>query len=116
MQVIVSVRHGRLNHIIQEQIQTKLQRLTRLSDRITEIDVIVDLKQPAAPSVEIQVSLERAGDLLAVVEANSVISAVDKVQHKLEQQLRKHKEKRTDHRLPTLGQLAWSSLTDEEFD
>ena len=116
MQVIVSVRHGQLNHIIEEQIQTKLQRLTRLSARITEIDVTVELKQPEAPSVEVQVSLERAGDLLAVVEANSVISAVDKVQHKLEQQLRKHKEKRTDHRLPALGQLAWSSLADEEFD
>ncbi len=116
MQVIVSVRHGRLNHFIQEQIQTKLQRLTRFSDRITEIDVIVDLKELEVPSVEVQVSLERAGDLLAVVEADSVISAVDKVQHKLEQQLRKHKEKRTDHRLPALGQLAWSSLADEEFD
>ena len=115
MQVIVSVRHGRLNHFIQEQIQTKLQRLTRFSDRITEIDVIVDLEQLEIPSVEVQVSLERAADLRAVVEANNVVSAVDKVQHKLEQQLRKHKQKRTDHRSPALGQMAWSSLTDEEF-
>lgn len=87
MQVIVSIRHGRLNHFIQEQIQTKLQRLTRFSDRIAEIDVIV--------------------------EANSMISAVGKVQHKLEQQLRKYKQKRTDHRLPVLKQVAWSSPTKE---
>ena len=53
MQVIVSVRHGRLNHFIQEQIQTKLQRLTRFSDRITEIDVIVDLKELEVPAVEV---------------------------------------------------------------
>ena len=113
MQVIVSVRHGRLNHFIQEQIQTKLQRLTRFSDRITEIDVIVDLKRLEVPSVEVQVSLERTGDLLAVVEANSLISAVDKVQHKLERQLRKHKQKQTDHRSPALRQVARSSSTDE---
>ena len=87
MQVSVSVWHGQLNHFIQEQIQTKLQRLTRFSDRITEIDVIV--------------------------EANSMISAAGKVQHKLEQQLRKYKQKRTDYRLPVLKQVAWSSPTDE---
>ena len=80
MQVSVSVRHGQLNHFIQEQIQTKLQRLTRFSDRITEIDVIV--------------------------EANSMISAAGKVPHKLEQQLRKYKQKRTDHRLPVLKQVS----------
>ncbi len=57
--------------------------------------MIIDLEQPGVPSVEVQVSLEQVGDLLSVVEANSVISAVDKVQHKLEQQLRKHKQKRT---------------------
>ena len=116
MQVIVSVRHGRLNHIIQEQIQAKLQRLTRFSDRITGIDVIVDLKQLAVPSVEVRVSLERAASLLAVVEANSLISAVDRVQHKLAQQLRKQKQKRTDHRSPALGQMAWSSSADERLD
>ena len=88
MQVSVSVRHGQLNHFIQEQIQTKLQRLTRFSDRITEIDDVI-------------------------VEANSMISAAGKVQHKLEQQLRKYKQKRTDHRLPALKQVAWSSPTDE---
>ena len=65
--------------------------------------MIIDLEQPGVPSVEVQVSLEQVGDLLSVVEANSVISAVDKVQHKLEQQLRKHKQKRTDHRSPSLG-------------
>ena len=115
MQVIVSVRHGWLNHFIQEQIQAKLERLTRLSDRITEIDVIVDLKQLEVPSVEAQVSLERAASLLAVVEASSVMSAVDKVQHKLEQQLRKYKQKRTDHRSPALGQMAWFSSAEEQI-
>jgi len=109
MQVIVSVRHGRLNHFIQEQIQAKLQRLTRFSDRITEIDVIVDLGELEVPSVEAQVSLERAASLLAIGNAGSVMSAVDKVQHKLEQQLRKHKQKRTDYRSPALGEMIWSS-------
>ena len=115
MQVIVSVRHGRVNHFIQEQIQAKLKRLTRFSDRITEIDVIVDLKQLEVPFVEAQVSLERAASLVAIVEASTVMSAVDKIQHKLEQQLRKHKQKRTDYRSPALGQMTWSSAIEEQI-
>jgi len=62
------------------------------------------------------VSLERAGDLRAVCEANNVISAVNKVQHKLEQELRKCKQKRMDHRSPALGQMVWPSLAGEEFN
>ena len=32
MQVIVSIRHGWLNLVIQERIRVKLQKLTRFSD------------------------------------------------------------------------------------
>ena len=115
MQVIVSERQGRLNHFNQEQIHAKLKRLTRFSDRITEIDVIVDLKQLEVPFVEAQVSLERAASLVAIVEASTVMSAVDKIRHKLEQQLRKHKQKRTDYRSPALGQMTWSSALEEQI-
>ena len=106
MQVIVSVRHGRLNLVIQERIRVKLQKLTRFSDRITEIDVIVDLKNEDAPTVETQVSLEHTGGLLAASVAGTVMPAVDQVQHRLDQQLRRHKEKRTARRLPTSAQVA----------
>ncbi len=116
MQVIVSIRHGELNLVIQERIRVKLQKLTRFSDRITEIDVIVDLKNQDAPAVETQVSLEHTGDLVAVSEADNVMSAVDQVQHKLEQQLRRHKQKKTARRLSTSGQVTWSDLTEKGYD
>ena len=116
MQVIVSIRHGRLNLVIQKRIRAKLQKLTRFSDRITEIGVIVDLKNEAAPSVETQVSLEHTGDLVAVSEADNVMSAVDQVQHKLEQQLRRHKQKRMARRLSISEQVACSGLTGKGDD
>ena len=116
MQVIVSVRHGRLNLVIQDRIRAKLQKLTRLSDRITEIGVIVDLKKEAAPAVEAQVSLEHTGDLVAVSEADNVMSAVDQVQYKLEQQLRRYKQKRMARRLSIPEQVACSDLIEKGYD
>ena len=53
--------------------------------------------------------------MVAIVEASTVMSAVDKIQHKLEQQLRKHKQKRTDYRSPALGQMTWSSVLEEQI-
>jgi len=77
---------------------------------------MVDLKNEDAPAVEAEVSLEYTGDLMAASEADNVMSAVDQVQHKLEQQLRRHKQKRTAHRLSTSGQVAWSDLTEKGYD
>jgi ribosome-associated translation inhibitor RaiA len=57
------------------------------------------LKNEDAPTVETQISLEYTGGLLAASVAGDVMSAVDRVQHKLEQQLRRRKEKRTARRL-----------------
>jgi ribosomal subunit interface protein len=116
MQVIFSIRHGWLNLVIQERIRVKLQKLTRFSDRITEIDVIVDLKNEDAPVVETQISLEHTGGLLAVSVAADVMSAVDQVQHKLQQQLRRHKEKRMARRLSISEQLAWSGAIEQGCD
>jgi hypothetical protein len=46
---------------------------------------MVNLKNEDAPVVEAKVSLEYTGDLMAVSEADKAMSAVDQVQHKLEQ-------------------------------
>ncbi|MDE0734941.1 MAG: hypothetical protein OSB47_03905 [Pirellulaceae bacterium] len=46
---------------------------------------MVDLKNEDAPAVEAEVSLEYTGDLMAASEADKAMSAVDQVQHKLEQ-------------------------------
>jgi len=69
------------------------------------MDVIVDLKNEDVSTVETQVSLEHTGGLVAASVAGNVMSAVDQVQHKLEQPQRRRKEKRMAHRLSTLEQV-----------
>ncbi len=98
MQVNVSARHGNLQPGDQELIVEKADKLRRLYDRINAIDVTVDLKQLDKPAVEIQVSAEHADDCVATGESTTVISAMDVAIPKVEQQLRRLKEKKTGHR------------------
>ena len=97
MQVTISARHGELATSTQELLEQKARKLTRFFDRITAILVTVDLKSEAKPEVEIVVSAEEAEDFVAKDSGNNALSAVESVVQKLEQQLRKHKEKLTDH-------------------
>lgn len=98
MQVNVSARHGSLQSGDQSLVVEKVEKLRRLYDRMTAIDVTVDLKTIDRPSVEIKVSVEHSDDLVATAESTTVVSAIDLAIPKAEQQLRKLKEKKTGHR------------------
>ena len=97
MQVKISARHGHLSSDTQSKISDKVEKLRRLFDRVTSIEVTADLEHRESPSVELRVSVERTDDFVAADTAPSVIAALDVTIHKLEQQLRKHKDKRRDH-------------------
>lgn len=93
MQVNISARHGHLSDETKSKITAKAERLLRLFDRLLSIDVTVDLEHEQNPSVDVRVSAEHKHDFLAVEQATSLMAALDGAIHKLEQQLRKYKEK-----------------------
>ncbi len=98
MQVNVSSRHGHIKSEDQAIIVEKVEKIRRLFDRINAIEVVVDLGHVEKPQVEINVSAEGTNDFVATCEAETVLSALDSAIHKVEQQVRKHKEKLTDHK------------------
>jgi putative sigma-54 modulation protein len=98
VQVNVSARHGSLSSHDQEIIREKSEKVRRLFDRINSIQVIVDFQRQEKPQVEINVSAEHSQDFVASAEAATVLSALDASIQKIEQQLRKHKEKLTGHK------------------
>jgi putative sigma-54 modulation protein len=98
MQTSISVRHGELQPGDQPLVEEKVGKLRRLFDRINAIEVIVDLKQLDHPWVEIKVSAEHASPCVASAEATTVLAALDLALPKIEQQLRRTKEKLTGHR------------------
>lgn len=98
MQVNVSARHGSLTGPDQELVREKVEKVRRLYDRINSIQVTVDMQHQDQPHVEINVSAEHSQDFVATAKATTVISALDLSIQKIEQQLRKHKEKLTGHK------------------
>jgi putative sigma-54 modulation protein len=101
VQVNISARHGHLSDETKAKITTKVERLLRLFDRLLSIDVTVDLEHEDNPTVDIRVSAEHKHDFVAAEKSTNLMAALDGVIHKLEQQLRKYKEKVQDrHRTP----------------
>lgn len=98
MQINVSSRHGHLSPAAQSKIVAKVSRLKRYFDRITALDVTVDLERPELPTVEIVASAEHFHPMVSREHAPLLWRSVDGAVQKLEQQLRKHKEKVRDHK------------------
>ncbi len=98
MQINVSARHGHLKQADQQLITEKVEKIRKFYDRISAIEVTVDLEHVDKPHVEINVSAEAAPDFIATSTAPSVLAALDMAIQKVEQQVRKHKEKVTDHK------------------
>ena len=92
MQVNISARHGNLSTATQDKITEKVEKLNRFFDRLTAIQVTIDLKDRESPDVEVRASAEHTKDFIAST-GGELFAALDSVVHKLEQQLRKHKEK-----------------------
>lgn len=117
MQIKISARHGHLGEETQRFIREKAEKLNHIFNRLTLIEVTVDL-QGDQKVVEFVVSAEHKHDFVASERNADVLAAVDLVMDKLGQQLRRYKEKVQDHRrTPSTGEVAGkppSEAGDEE--
>ena len=98
MQITISARHGHLSPGTQEKIQEKVEVVRRFFDRMTAIGVTVDLEHRERPSVELRVRAEHHDEFVAVEQADTVFAALDGVLEKMENQLRRYKERLKEHR------------------
>ena len=98
MEINVTARHGEISESVQQTIRQKVAKLPRFFERTTAIQVIVDLKKSDKPKVEVIFSAEETNDFVATDHGSNVIVALDNVIGKIEKQLRRHKEKITEHR------------------
>jgi putative sigma-54 modulation protein len=93
VQISISVRHGNLSEASQQKLRSKIEKLSRIFDRLASIEVTIDLSSDEAPRVDLNVSAEHKHDFVARETADTLWGAVDAVVHKMEQQLRRYKEK-----------------------
>lgn len=113
MQIKITARHGHLNEETQEHIREKAGKLLHFFQRLTMIEVLVDVKDDDK-FVEFLVSAEHKHDFVASERHKDLLAAVDLVLDKLERQIRKYKEKVQDRRrTPSAGDVAGPLNVDE---
>jgi putative sigma-54 modulation protein len=95
-QIKFSARHGHLGEETQERIREKLEKLPRIYDRITAIELTVDLERSEMLRGDLKVSAKHKPDFLASGTSADLMGLIDQVVEKMEQQLRKHKGKIQD--------------------
>ena len=93
VQVKISTRHGHLSDASQQTITAKAEKLLRIFDRLTSIELTIELEDSNLPQVDAKVSAEHKHDFVAHDKSNNLMGSIDTVLHKIEQQLRKYKEK-----------------------
>ena len=113
MQIKISTRHGQLSEASQKKIAAKTEKLLRIFDRLTAIEVIIDLTDEATPRVDLIVSAEHKHDFVARDQSDNLMGSVDTVVHRLEQQLRKYKEKVQERHRSNDGRRGAASIKPE---
>jgi len=97
VQIEISTRHGGLGPEQQGYLRDKAEKLLKYFGRLMAIEVAVDHIKHAW-QVEIRVSAEHKHDFFASEEGATPEAAMDQCVHKIENQLRRYKERVQNHK------------------
>jgi putative sigma-54 modulation protein len=95
MQINLTGHHVDVTPALRSYVETKFERVERLSSQVTGIHVVLGvekLRQKAEATVHVA-----GGNLFADAEHDDMYAAIDALIDKVDRQLRRHKEKLTDH-------------------
>lgn len=107
MQIQVTARHGHLSEETQDRLKSKAEKLVRHFDRLTSIEWVIDLQDAQRPNVELLVSAEHKHDFVSHDQSENLLTSVESAVRKMDQQLRKYKEKTIEnHRDPNAKRQA----------
>jgi len=96
VQISVSGHHIEVTNPLREYVESKLDRLARHFDKITNIHVILSVeKQRQKAEATIRTP---AGEVFADAESEDLYAAIDLLADKLDRQLIKKKEKTTERK------------------
>lgn len=90
-------RHDHITERMQEHATKKLQRLGRFGDLLTRVEVVADHAHEN-PEIELIVHMTKGAPHIAKERGESFSGTIDLLVDKMEAQLRKLKEKLTDHK------------------
>ncbi len=95
MQINITGHHVELTAALQDYIKNKLQRIERHFDHVVDVRIVLSVeKQRQKAEATIHVA---RNTLHADCEHEDMYAAIDLMFDKLDRQVRRHKEKITDH-------------------
>ena len=95
MQIDVTGHHVELTDPLRNYVNEKFERLERHFDHVTDVHVVLSvekLRHTAEATIHIS-----GGKLFADSTNEDMYAAIDSLTDKLDRQIKKHKEKLTDH-------------------
>ena len=95
MQISVSGQHLEITTSLRDYITSKFERLERHFDQVTNVHAVLSvekLRQKAEATIHIN-----GATVFANAENEDMYAAIDALADKLDRQIKKHKEKRSDH-------------------
>lgn len=102
MQISITGHHMDITEALRSYVESKFNRLERHFDKMTNIHVILGVEKERQKA-EATIHVNR-GNIFANDEHEDMYAAIDGLIDKLDRQLKKHKEKLSDHQRgkPTL--------------
>jgi ribosome hibernation promoting factor len=95
MQISVSGQHLDVTDSLREYVVSKLSKLERHFDKVTNVHAVLSVekqRQKAEATIHIN-----GATLFADAENENMYAAIDALTDKLDRQVKKHKEKQSDH-------------------
>ena len=96
MQINLSGHHLDITPALRTYVATKMKRIARRFDHVLTVHVVLSVEKERNRA-EATLRMQR-GNLFADAEHNDMYAAIDKLLDKLDRQVKKHKEKLSDHR------------------
>ncbi|MGM0593127.1 MAG: ribosome hibernation-promoting factor, HPF/YfiA family [Pseudomonadota bacterium] len=108
MQLNLTGHHVDITDALRDYVNSKLERLERHFDNVTNVHVILSVEK-VRQKAEATINM-KGNNIFADCEDENMYAAIDGLIDKLDRQVRKHKEKMTDHHRNEGG------LKDQPFD
>ena len=116
VQLDIAIRHGHLSEDSQAKLKSKAEKLARFFERLTAIEIIVDLSDEQSPQVDIKASAEHKHDFVAHEKSDNLMKSFESAVQKIEQQLRKYKQRVQQKHRTAQSRRQEPSPTDSEED
>ena len=96
MQINLTGHHVDITSPLREYVTSKMERVERHFDHVTDIHVILSVEK-LRHKAEATLRVSGSGKLFADAIEEDMYAAIDALTDKLDRQVKKHKEKLTDH-------------------